>query len=214
MKPSKNRTLTTSFRLLFVLMAIGLPFLSSAQSRSDAIRSSLLRADDTVSLLQMREEEKMARDVYLNLYELYGLNIFANISSSEQVHMDEVLRLIETYGLTDPVSKERGVFQNQDIQTLYNDLMEKGKKSLNDALLVGATIEDVDIFDLQNFIANTENKDIQKVYSFLNCGSRNHLRAFTYQLDRSGMEYVPIYISDEEYAAILNSNHEPCGRMY
>ncbi|MBN2614380.1 MAG: DUF2202 domain-containing protein [Bacteroidales bacterium] len=214
MKSLKERKPATFLGALFVLLATGFFFTSSAKINPGESGSLPLSAEDSISLMQMREEEKMARDVYLGLSELYGLNIFANISSSEQVHMDEVLRIIEANGLSDPASTERGVFRNREIQKLYDDLMEKGKKSLTDALLVGAAIEDVDIYDLQNFMARTKNKEIYAVFSFLNCGSRNHLRAFTFQLNRFGVNYIPVHISDEEYAAIINRRHEPCGALY
>ena len=43
----------------------------------------------------MREEEKLARDVYLTLYDIWGTPAFNNIASSEQTHMDAVLMLID-----------------------------------------------------------------------------------------------------------------------
>lgn len=201
--------------IFIALFTMGFSFSSCSKATADDVSGNQpLTSTDSASLLQMREEEKMARDVYLNLFDLYGLNIFANIASSEQTHMDEVLKVLNAYGIADPATNERGVFTNQDIQKLYNDLMAKGKKSQTDALLVGATIEDVDIYDLQGFIAQTANTDIETVYSFLNCGSRNHLRTFISQLDATGVNYKPVYISQDEFDAIINSSKERCGRMY
>ena len=48
-------------------------------------------------ILYMREEEKLARDVHLKLYEIWGLQIFRNIADSEQTHMDAVKLLISRY---------------------------------------------------------------------------------------------------------------------
>ncbi|MBN2638569.1 MAG: DUF2202 domain-containing protein [Bacteroidales bacterium] len=215
MKLLRKKKLMNPFVFVFVLFSMGLSFSSCAKTSSDdLLGNEPLSSADSLSLMQMREEEKMAKDVYLELYDIYGLNIFSNIASSEQTHMDEVLKLMTAYGMSDPATNERGVFVNQDIQNLYNSLVEKGKKSLTDALEVGAMIEDVDIYDLQNFIASTNNTEIKTLYSFLNCGSRNHMRAFTSQLNGYGIEYVPQYISEDEYEAIINSNREPCGRQY
>lgn len=36
-------------------------------------------------------------------------------------------------------------------------------------------------------------------------GSRNHLRAFVSQLKSRGIEYVPQYLSPEEYQAIIST---------
>ena len=197
--------------IFFVLFSgIFLSFSVEPESK----KSQPLSAKEKKALLQMREEEKMARDVYLAMYDLYGMRIFSNIASSEQVHMDEVLRYLNAYQIPDPASDKQGEFRNSEMQQLYDQLVKKGKKSLADALWVGATIEDLDIYDLQQFMVQTKHPGIQKMYSFLNCGSRNHMRAFSFQLSRMGVNYWPAYILADEYEAIINNSHERCGRIY
>lgn len=162
-------------------------------------------------LLFMREEEKLARDVYQSLYEMWNMPVFRNIAKSEQRHMDMIKLLIDKYGLEDPVeitADKRGVFKNKRLQSLYRKLVKKGSKSLIDALEVGATIEDLDIKDLHKALKDTDNQDIRAVYQNLMKGSRNHMRAFTRILNRYGIEYKPKYISDKEYLSIINSKHE------
>lgn len=101
-------------------------------------------------LLFMREEEKLARDVYLQMADLWGMNIFSNIARSEQAHMDSVLSLIDLFEAVDPVGdRALGEFANQDLQALYNDLVSQGGLSVEDSLLVGGAIEEIDILDLQ-----------------------------------------------------------------
>jgi len=163
-----------------------------------------LSEQEAMDIAYMREEEKLARDVYLTMAELWNVNVFSNISRAEQMHMDNVLALIDRYDLEDPAaSNEIGVFTNPDLQALYDSLIEQGSASLEDALLVGAAIEDIDIFDLQVAIAATDNEDVALVWDNLLTGSYNHMRAFTRQLDRSGVEYTPSYISAAEYAEIV-----------
>lgn len=157
-------------------------------------------------LTKMREEEKLARDVYQTLYEKWGLIIFKNISESEQRHMDAVKSLLNKYEMKDPVEKdERGAFTSSEMQSLYEQLVSQGMQSMEDALKVGATIEDLDIADLDELIASTDNEDLKAVYENLRRGSENHLRAFTAWLERLGIEYKPKYISDEEYRRIISS---------
>lgn len=152
----------------------------------------------------MREEEKLARDVYLVMSDLWGVNVFSNIARAEQMHMDSVLALIDRYELEDPVgSNDVGVFTNPDIQALYDSLIEQGSASLEDALLVGASIEDIDIFDLNAAMAATDNEDLALVWDTLLTGSYSHMRAFTKQLDRNGVDFTPSYISVPEYEAII-----------
>lgn len=156
-------------------------------------------------ILYMREEEKLARDVYLKLYEIWGLQIFRNIADSEQTHMYAVKLLISRYNLEDPAPSGVGKFSNPTLQELYYQLVELGSKSLEDALKVGAMIEEIDIVDLKKHINETDNQDIILVYENLMKGSRNHLRAFVSQLESRGIEYAPQYLSPEEYQAIIST---------
>ena len=132
----------------------------------------------------MLEEEKLARDVYEFLDDQWNLRVFNNIKQSEQQHMDMVEYLLNTYKVSYDLSDERGVFYNEKLQNLYNDLIEKGSKSEYDALEVGKTIEIVDIEDLENAVNQTTNSEIRDVYSRLIFASNNHLRAFERNLSR------------------------------
>lgn len=152
----------------------------------------------------MGEEEKLARDVYLFLYEKWDLRIFWKIASSEQQHMNAVGTLIDKYSLQDPAQEETGVFSNDHLQTLYYQLTSQGEASLVDALTVGATIEDMDIFDLLTELESVDNTDVRTVFSNLLAGSENHLRAFSRQLSSNGVEYTAQFISDEELIEILS----------
>ncbi|MCB9140124.1 MAG: DUF2202 domain-containing protein [Caldilineaceae bacterium] len=164
-----------------------------------------LTETESAELLYMREEEKMARDVYLTLGETWNLRVFENIAQSEQQHMDAILTLIERYGLEDPVQDNAiGVFENEELQALYDQLVEAGSQSVSGALTAGGAIEEIDILDLQNAIADTDNADVQQVYTSLLNGSYNHLRAFSVNLtSQTGETYVPQYMSADEYAAAV-----------
>ena len=154
----------------------------------------------------MREEEKLARDVYLTLYEKWNLAILNNIASAEQTHMEAVKTLMDRYGLDDPAAdQDVGEFTNQDLQTLYDQLVEQGSKSLVDALNVGAAIEEIDILDLQKYLAQTDKADIEIVYESLMKGSRNHLRSFVSVLEKNGEIYQPQYLGQDAYDAIVNT---------
>ena len=161
----------------------------------------------------MREEEKLARDVYLALYDIWGVPIFQNIAGSEQAHMDSVLMLLDQYGLSDPAAgKEAGEFTNALFQSLYEQLVEQGSLSQADALTVGATIEELDIVDLEERLAQTDNEYIIQVYGNLLAGSDNHLRAFVSNLERqTGELYQPVYLTQDAYQAIMNGAAERGG---
>ncbi|WP_215223749.1 DUF2202 domain-containing protein [Echinicola shivajiensis] len=163
-------------------------------------------------LLYMREEEKLARDVYQYAFDKYQALIFENISNSEQTHMDAILVLLTKYNLEDPASEIAGEFDNTSLQSLYDELVSKVDVSLMEALKVGATIEDLDIYDLAEAMEQTELADILIVYGNLQCGSRNHLRSFTDVIHLGGESYSPQFISIDEYSEIISSEKELCGR--
>lgn len=168
-----------------------------------------LSAEETAGLVKMREEEKLARDVYQVLAEKWQSAVFSNISRSEQRHMDSVKYLLDKYEITDPVIDSTvGMFTDPELQELFEQLTAKGNESLVDALQVGAAIEDLDIYDLQEFISQADNEDIITVYQNLLKGSRNHLRAFWYQLSLNGGDYESRYISAEEFSDIVTSDKE------
>lgn len=160
-------------------------------------------------ILFIREEEKLAYDVYQTLFDRYGVKIFQNIPNSELSHMEAMLSIIKKYQLIDPMDTHpRGVFTDPVLQTLYNALVSQGQVSLLAAYQVGAKIEELDIYDLNKSIAVTNNQDVKLVYDFLNKGSRNHLRSFYKNLSNAGGTYVPVYISLAEFTAIVTTPTE------
>ena len=168
---------------------------------------------EAATLVFMREEEKLARDVYITLYEQWDHPVFNNISGSEQRHMDSMKSKIDKYGLVDPVTDDTvGVFQNEELSTLYNALIERGSVSLEDALHVGGYIEELDISDLEEAIAESSHADVSRAYENLERGSRNHLRAFVRQIEDLGIVYEAQVMSQEEVDAIVNSSMERGGK--
>lgn len=156
------------------------------------------------TLLYMREEEKLARDVYLFLAEKWSLPAFANIAKSEQAHMDSILGLLNRYDLEDSTSAESGVFNNAELQGLYNQLIAQGSISAEEAFMVGAAIEEIDILDLQESLTQTDQADIQQVLNSLMLGSYKHLSTFVGNLSRRyGITYTPQYMSNDLYQQIL-----------
>jgi len=179
----------------------------------DQIAVEPLSSTEIEGLLYMREEEKLARDVYLTLYQQWGLSIFQNIAGSEATHMEAIKNLIDRYGLEDPATgQDMGVLVNPTLQGLYDQLVAEGSKSLGDALRVGAAIEEIDILDLEEAMAQTDKADIQLVYQNLMKGSRNHLRSFTSTLEKqTGEIYQPQYLDPAAYEEIISTPRETGG---
>ena len=190
-------------RQYFILLASTLLF-------SNTIFAQKLSTTEEKGILLMREEEKLAYDVYQVLYNKWELPVFNNISNSEARHIDAVGSLIDNFGLKDPIINQAGKFQNKELSDLYKTLTKKGSKSLLAALEVGAFIEEIDIQDLQDLIDQTSNETIQMVYGNLLRASGNHLRAFTGQLSARSNDYVPQVLTEKQFRAILDT--PPSGR--
>ena len=177
-----------------------------------------LTVAETDTLLFVREEEKMARDVYLTLYSKWGQRIFDNIATrSEQQHMDTMKLLVDSLGLVDPVVSDAvGDFTNPTIDGLYDQLVARGSASYAEGLATGAFIEEFDIKDLQDAIAETMDGTSQlaviQAYTNLMCGSRNHLRSFVNLLELNGVDYRAQLMPQAEVDLILNTPSEQCGQ--
>lgn len=137
-----------------------------------------LNADEVKWLQFMREEEKLAFDVYTALYQKWNLMAFKNIAASEDAHFNAIGTLLKRYGVADPVQQSAGVYSDPALNELYNQLMSKAMTSAQDALEVGILIEKQDIADLENAMKATTKFDIKRVFSNLMNGSYNHLDAF------------------------------------
>jgi len=151
--------------IAFILLVVNL-FALTPQEKSD--------------LLFMYEEEKLARDVYQTLGNIYpNMIIFSNIARSEIMHNRAVAKVLKHYNVKLPNRLEEiGKFKNEKLQKLYNELVVKGKKSLKDALEVGIMVEVIDVEDLDKRITRAKSEDVIALFKFLKEGSYNHYNVF------------------------------------
>ncbi len=167
---------------------------------------------ETTHLIFMREEEKLARDVYMTLKEQYPTEpVFANIGDgSEQTHTDTVRDMLEKHGIADPnpdanlLPDSIGVYTGADYGWYFSEKFELltswGAQSVLDALYVGAFIEELDMLDIvgcPKVIVETDNgigagecgleytdeADLQTMYTHLVDGSKSHLRSYVENIE-------------------------------
>lgn len=162
-------------------------------------------AAEAATLGWMREEEKLARDVYRGLAERWPDIAFKNIANSEQRHFDALGAKITQFALADPALADVGLFANDELQALYNNLVADGAQSYERALVVGATIEEVDIRDLLDALDATTNSSLRTTYQNLLAGSKNHLRLFVSRLQALGHDYTPQHIDPVLFDAIVGN---------
>ena len=154
---------------------------SVADSSDPIVAGSAPATSTESSLLYLIEEEKLAHDVYMKMYEKYGANVFGNILQSEATHQDNVLGLMQARSIADPRSTEIGVFKNSELQKLYDQLIAQGNQNVNEAYKVGVVIEEKDIADINTQLSTASDSDIITTLESLRRGSENHLRAFNRQ---------------------------------
>jgi hypothetical protein len=176
------------------------------------VQAGVLDLGEEQHLIFMREEEKLARDVYLTLAALYpGEEVFTTIGdNSEQTHTDTVRDTLESYNIPDPnpdannLPDSIGVFTGAEygwyFTEKFNELVAWGAKSLLDAFYVGAFIEELDMIDIvycPKVIVQTDNgidegecgltytdePQLQTMYTHLVDGSKDHLRAYVRNIE-------------------------------
>lgn len=187
---------------------------------------------ETTHLIFMREEEKLARDVYITLNGMWPDSpIFQEIGEgSEQTHTDVIRDKLADYGIPDPnpdtniLPSSIGIYTGEEFgayfQEKYMLLVNQGSQSELDALYVGAFIEELDMHDLvecPEIIKETDNGItdcgleytdepalISTIGSLLD-GSKNHLRAFVGRIESVIGEgnYEAQVISQDEVDEIL-----------
>ncbi|HON41863.1 MAG TPA: DUF2202 domain-containing protein [Bacillota bacterium] len=195
-------------------LVVGLALGAGGMFTAWAAEASETQAEEKAGLVYMVEEEKLARDVYAKMFELWGLRIFRNIAGAEQRHIEHVREVLKAQSLSDPTASAKpGEFADARLQNLYDILVKKGSESQEAALTVGAAIEDLDICDLEALKAKTKSDEIASLYNALIAGSENHMRSFTGQLKARGVEYKPEHISPERYSSILagSNGRNACG---
>ena len=213
----------TLIPLAFSLILAAAPTLSAGPNGRQPvqpIQSVLdeLNQDEIDDLTYMREEERLARDVYMELSAYWGDRglpalLFENIAQSEQRHMETLKSAMDRYGLDDPSNPDDvGVYADLSLNELYETLMEQGTASYMEALNVGALIEEVDIADLDEAIALAVHPDLQTIYANLRSGSRNHLRAFVAEIERQGVIYKAQELDQDTVDAILDTPLERGGK--
>lgn len=175
-----------------------------------SLKKGILTQDEIDALIYMREEEKLARDIYTVLGETTPSSVFKNISRSEQTHMDAFDQLLDRYEVPDPVVDESviGTFTDPFFTNLFIELKEKGQQSDKDAFEVGAMVEDLNMANLIKYSEATDKPDLKLAYNALLTQSKNHMSGFVRQLDRLGYEFEPEYITSEQLSIAVADGKE------
>lgn len=169
-------------RVCAVLVALAALVSATAAAAPAAPAAQNLDSRERATLLSMREEEKLAHDVYVALAKTSGSSVFIRIAAAETRHGLALERALRSYGVADPTDGfAEGVFPTAAFQRLYDELVARGSASAAAAYGVGVVIEKQDISDLAAAIAQTDEVTLDRIYTNLRRGSLSHLAAFERQ---------------------------------
>jgi len=170
---------------MLVAGASGVALLSSsalAKGGKSVSTTSALTEEQKDRLFFIYQEEKVARDVYIYLGNLYEEeSTFASIQLSEQRHIDAAQQLCVNYGIDISMVDEsaNGNFEVDYLQDLYQTCIDLGSESLLEALKVGKLVEETDIGTLTESITSMDMPDdVIRTYEVLREGSYNHLESY------------------------------------
>lgn len=173
------------------------------EEAGEAVASTALTSSERDGILLIWEEEMMAKDIYLKFYNMSKLSLFLNVAGTKQIHMNSVQILMEKYGMEKPVQEGDGVYTNETLQKIYDDLLASGGKSPEDALKAAALLEETSVRDLEKEISDTDKPDIKSVFGGLLVSSKKQLRTLERALEDWGVEYSPQILGQEEFDGIV-----------
>lgn len=191
-------------------------FLTACSGGSDPVQATAATATTPASLTTpelnttqkyalayMWHEEKLAYDLYIALDTLYGAQPFYKIAANSEInHMGAVEILVKNYDInitnlqdyTVAYSEaqlralEPGKFAVPELQTLYDTLINKGSRNLQEALEAACMVEVTDVDDLDAFLVQSEGfDDIVTAFEWLRAGSYKHYWAFDGALKTLGI---------------------------
>ncbi|MCB0645205.1 MAG: DUF2202 domain-containing protein [Saprospiraceae bacterium] len=197
--------------LIFVSIFIVGAFAMNAQTNQPANSTSGISLDEQKTLVQIFEQEKMARDVYTQIGEKFGIKILKNAAIGKQKQMSQILDLLALNQANIAFDDAQGVFRNAELTEHYNAFLAEGLGSLNNAFRVGAKMEDYNIYQIDKVLSSTTNDKLVLLFSKLSCSSGNELKTQVNMLVGNGEMFMPDYISVKLYRSIMHDNHEYCG---
>lgn len=174
------------------------------------IEESRIDREERQNLENTRQFEKLARDILSNFYHKYDLEIFGDIADSEQTHMDAMKVLLDRYEIEDPIDEDTpGIFSEETLNDLYQDLLDESGPELWEPLAIGAFLEEMSIHYLEESMDENDNEDIEVIYTAMRNASINHFRALVIETEEESDDvYTPQYLSEEEFDEIMNREDE------
>lgn len=172
-----------------------------------------LTANEIEFLYAVREDEKLARDVYTYFFDKFELSPFSRIAKAEANHIAAVERLFYFYSITYPAVGPAGEFKDGVRKAYYDNLIEKGVTAL-EAYKATAYLEEKDVADYTKVLETIQNPNVKMVIENLLKGSVNHLKASVRQIYALDGTYTPAFLTQQRFDEIISSNNFTNGNQY
>ena len=173
-------------------------------------QSLVMAADDTAKpaasgrLVALYEEEILAHDLYVAFGKKYpDVMPFKNIPRSELRHREAMAGVLKDNKIPVPEKSGNGTFASDGLADLYKKLSAQGEKSVVDALMAGALVEESDIADLRKMQKESTSATDKTVFANLETASNNHLRAFVRNVEAKGGSYKAQVLDPADLKSIL-----------
>jgi len=174
-----------------LLLAGGAVFSLRAQIESSP-------ADDLPNLLAQVD---LTKDVNTTFYEVWQVPIFEELANTESRVITILTGTMKVMKL--PVETtflhQIGTYNHRGLQKLNDRLVLAGSNAKAEALVASAELEEHQILFLENALENTEDLDVILLYDRIRSISKDNLRDIVAELQKEGITYRPIVMSDKYF---------------
>lgn len=140
--------------------------------------SGTLSVSQRAELASMAQNEKLAHDLYAQLYQAYHLRLFSNLGAAEAGHLQALRTLMARYGVTDPTAGQAaGHFSTPAVQAAYERLLAQARTSQQTALTVARNLERDAIARCTAALNGVTAPDARQVMQHLKAAETRHLAA-------------------------------------
>jgi len=181
---------------------------SNARATLYNLPYEVLTFKEETGIKSIKQAEKLLVDFHDVMSEKWSNPSFLQLYKSEKTHYNAASLLLNKYELTDPVQGlTSGEFSRPEMTKYYHDLVNQGSLSLDETYRMTGEIHETNITIIKNQLTNiTNNTDTRLFYKNLLAAKKNHFRIVVQSLEKSGIQYIPQVMSQDEYQKIMRGS--------
>ena len=159
-------------------------------------------------LIAQLDNEKLAFKFYHAMYDRWNILALKNLAKCEERHIKVVEKLIcEFNDQQSPMNLGEENFNNQKYNAIYHDLISRGTKSENEALIAAGSFEESFIVNIE-YLSNHSDTQVQKdCLDNLLESTIEHLNLLVCHLKHRNIEYKPSVLSVAKYIHCIGDQY-------